>query len=368
MINNLLIGKYEIIREIGRGGAGIVYLAYDRHLRQEVAIKQLSWQMAKKAGNLWHEVHILKDMEHSALPIVFDFFSENKNDYMVMELIKGTTLADYINQNGALKEHEAIFLIRQLFSVIKYLHSFKPPIIYCDLKPANIFVTGDMRIKLIDFGTAFMSHNGRCSVKRAGTPGFSAPELFTADDRHETEDIYSLGAVLYYMLAGKEASVGKNGKVQKSRHIDRGIKQIISCCMQIKPQKRYRDIDRLKLALLRFTYRKTNKISRFMKIIIRLFSAVLIFVMLLLLLLLLVFLHSEAYAAASGFTVFIREQEGYKILIKDGAVYHPDKDIIIEIPIDKLPRGTEMSLKVTLENDEWYRESREFLILLDLTQ
>lgn len=457
-MRKVLVDKYEIIREIGLGGAGRVYLAYDRHLRLEVAVKELAWKAAKEIGTLWHEVDVLKQMEHPALPAVYDFFHDHGCDYMVMEYIRGINLADYVKENGALKQHQAIFLMRKLLSVIEYLHSFNPPIIHRDLKPGNIMLGGDNRIKLVDFGTAFMLYgDGRPIV--SGTPGFTAPELFLAGSGyHENSDIYSLGAIFSFVLTGKVPDARKiPRRIGKPQRISGGVKKIIARCLRANPEKRYQNVYQLKDDLKNFRYFEADQVvKRFIRKGIRLCVPPGLFYMgimmvyreclrfgiplmirhekawgwngdfpityglsagVLLMLGGLYFLlaglgqknnnvrivksiclsdkksvglwgliafgvilaaamRADVHAVANEslansqhmvaeLPIFIRDQDGCKVLIQNGAVYRPQKDIILEIPISQLPPGVGMTLKVVVEGGEWLYESREYLVMVE---
>jgi hypothetical protein len=234
-----LAGKYEIIKEIGQGGAGRVYLAYDTHLRHEVAVKQITHEKARKTGSLWHEVEVLKQMEHPALPTVFDYFSEMGCDYMVLEYVRGSTLTDYVRERGVMKQAQALALMQKLLSALAYLHSFSPPIVYCDLKPDNIILKGNGEVKLVDFGTVFILYSDGKRAIRSGTPGFSAPELLAGRECSESSDIFSLGALLYFLLTGEAPNDKRKGRLSL------GIKGVIARCLHNSPDKRYQNVQQL---------------------------------------------------------------------------------------------------------------------------
>ena len=125
-MNKVLKNRYEIIRKIGQGGAGCVYLAYDRHLRQKVAVKMWSYATfgMNSAHSCWgdensgglHEVDVLKNMQHKAFPVVYDLFREAEYEFMVMEYVQGINLADFIRDNGPLNQKQALVLMKKLIS------------------------------------------------------------------------------------------------------------------------------------------------------------------------------------------------------------------------------------------------------------
>lgn len=266
----LLLDKYEMGKIIGRGGTGNVYEAYDRHLRQVVAVKEIvsGGQDGIKADSLWNEAAILKQLDHPALPKIYDYFGEADCVYMVMEYIRGITLAEYIRENGPLGQSSALMLMWRLLSVFEYLHSFSPPVIYRDLKPSNIMLEEGGRLRLIDFGTAVYRADCRSAgrsagaVIAAGTPGFTAPEWLDGSYRgelRENSDIYSLGAVLYFLLTGREPRLsiarycpwrGSRRPVRRyNKKTSAGIEKIVGRCLHVKPAKRYSGIGQLKSEL-----------------------------------------------------------------------------------------------------------------------
>jgi serine/threonine protein kinase len=149
------------------------------------------------------EARMLNELHHSNLPRVHDFFEVDGKYYLVMDYVDGVTLEDLV-QPAPIDEARVLSWAEQLCSVLGYLHGHNPPIIFRDLKPANIMVSSDGQIKLIDFGIAknFDTRTGlgtQTFVRGAGTPGFAAPEQYGTGSDHQA-DIYSLGATLYCLL------------------------------------------------------------------------------------------------------------------------------------------------------------------------
>ena len=151
------------------------------------------------------EARILHHLRHPNLPRVYDFFEDDGRHYLVMDYIEGQTLEAML-ENGPLSEAQVGEVARTLCEVLAYMHAQRPPVIFRDLKPANVMVETSGHLKLIDFGIAKMfeaSEQNRTHtlIRSAGTPGFAAPEQYGAGT-DERSDIYSLGATLYCCITG----------------------------------------------------------------------------------------------------------------------------------------------------------------------
>jgi serine/threonine-protein kinase len=163
---------------------------------------------------------MLNTLDHTNLPKVIDYFLEKDRYYLVMDYIKGRTVKDYIENNSA--DMETVEKIMyQLCDILEYLHG--QHIIFRDLKPSNIMILPDFKIKLIDFGIArIFKDSKQYDTVIVGTPGFCPPEQYGRGQTDERSDIYSLGANLYYMLTGKvpdlpegRKEIENNGKLTR---------------------------------------------------------------------------------------------------------------------------------------------------------
>ncbi|HHV76673.1 MAG TPA: serine/threonine protein kinase [Syntrophothermus lipocalidus] len=211
----MLEGRYIIVRTLGRGGMGAVYQALDTRLDNiPVAIKEMSTS-AVSHGNVQaaieafkKEASMLVSLRHPALPRVTDFFGGEKDRwYLVMDYIEGQTLKALVEKRGPIPETEVVCWARQICEILDYLHSQEPPIIFRDLKPANIMLTPDGRIKLIDFGIARHFRRDSCADTLAyGSMGFAPPEQYGEHQTGPQSDIYALGATLHYLLTGRDPS------------------------------------------------------------------------------------------------------------------------------------------------------------------
>lgn len=251
-------GRYKIIKVIGRGGMGTVYLAEHYLLGQKWAIKEFHKESQINGGlirqSLLTETNILKKLCHPNLPQIIDVIQTKEKVFLVMEYIEGITLTEIIETWGAQKETQVIKWAKEICDVLIYLHTRTPPIIYCDLKPSNIMVKEDGKIMLIDFGTAqeYYKDNDKCSICW-GTEYFAAPEQFTHDANIDARtDIYAFGMTICALLTGitsfrqiKEEDLSR----QYKKRISEKLMQIIMNCTKENPDDRYQDSFALKLAL-----------------------------------------------------------------------------------------------------------------------
>jgi tetratricopeptide (TPR) repeat protein len=195
---------------------GAVYKAADtRFNNRPVAIKEMSTsglpaarlQEAEEAFG--REAHLLADLLHPNLPRIYDHFTENDRSYLVMDFIEGQTLEEYLAKVGGkpLPIDQVMKWAEQLCDVLNYLHSHQPPIVFRDLKPANVMISDNGHIYLIDFGIARIFKPGKQHDTVAlGSPGYAAPEQYGKAQSTPRSDIYSLGALLHCLLTGVDPS------------------------------------------------------------------------------------------------------------------------------------------------------------------
>lgn len=216
-MNRILKKRYEITDVLGKGGMGAVYKVRDRRRKNEVfAIKELradklTADKAREALSLFQtEARILVRLAHPNIPRVFDYFSFRGSYYIVMEYIPGRTLEQILLARGskAVDERVALAWALQICRALHFLSVQKPrPIVFRDLKPSNIMITHDGRVKLIDFGIArFFKPDKREDTYVYGTPGYAAPEQYGSGQTDVRSDIYSLGATLHHCLTGRGPS------------------------------------------------------------------------------------------------------------------------------------------------------------------
>ncbi|MFP4499218.1 MAG: serine/threonine protein kinase, partial [Vulcanimicrobiota bacterium] len=205
-----LDNRYRLITIIEKGGMGAVYKAMDTRLDNICAIKEMRENFERDEYRIYaiekfkSEALILSKLRHPNIPRVFDYFIEKDRYYLAMDYIEGQTLFRVMHKrkDKRLEEEELVEWTLQLCDVLAYLHNQDPPIIYRDIKPANIMINSEKRIMLIDFGIARI-FNPKSKGTMIGTQGYSPPEQYRGqvDPR---SDIYALGATLHHLITGKD--------------------------------------------------------------------------------------------------------------------------------------------------------------------
>ncbi len=219
--HHILKQRYRVISQIGKGGFGAVYKAMDTQFGNRlVAIKEMSQsgldpqELAKAVDAFKRDALLLAVLTHPNLPRIYEQYPDAGRWYLVMDFIEGQTLEARLDQaSGAMAQPQGLPLPTvlgigiQLCTVLDYLHTRQPPIIFRDLKPANVMLTSHEHIYLIDFGIARHFKPGQARDTIAfGSPGYAAPEQYGRMQTTPRSDIYSLGATLHHMLTGQDPS------------------------------------------------------------------------------------------------------------------------------------------------------------------
>jgi serine/threonine protein kinase, bacterial len=264
--NTVLNGRYEIVRRIGGGGMGAVYLAKDRNLGDAPrAVKEMveshldPAQHEKAIGDFKRESLLLTSLEHPCIPTIYDYFYDEplSRFYLVMKYISGGDLASRMRSavGGRLDEKTVADWGMQVADVLDYLHSRPKPIIYRDLKPANLMIDGNTgRVMLIDFGIARWVTQQEKGVTAVGTMGYAPPELFSGRVQ-PASDVYSLGATMFHLLTGSDPQdnpllifdFSKNPRPRQiTPSISSEMEHILMRCVEYKPEDRYRTANELR--------------------------------------------------------------------------------------------------------------------------
>lgn len=244
-MSTLFNNRYKIIKTIGSGGMGTVYLAESISLGTKWAIKAIE-KKASSNYDLLAEPNILKKLKHPALPRIVDIEQDDDYLYIIEDYIAGDPLDKQLELRKSFDEATVIEWTKQLCEVLIYLHTNKPnPIIYRDMKPSNIIVSSDNKLTLIDFGIAreFKTDSGS-DTSYMGTRGYAAPEQYGTSQTDERTDIYSLGVTIYHLLTGKSPNEPPY-EFKPLRLIDKnfseGIEFIVGKCVQNNPENRYQN-------------------------------------------------------------------------------------------------------------------------------
>jgi len=208
--HTIIGSRYRVVKALGGGGMKLVYLAEDLRLAaRKCALAEMvdtftSVEAQQQAVSAFQrEADMLAQLSNEHIPRVFDRFSEGNHHFLVMEYIDGTTLEDQIKQHGGeLPPDQVVEVALQVLDTLEYLHHLQPPVIYRDLKPSNIMVTGNGQAKLIDFGIA-RHFQPLSNATMIGTQGYAPPEQYRG--KVETRsDIYALGATMHHAISGRD--------------------------------------------------------------------------------------------------------------------------------------------------------------------
>ncbi|GEN30071.1 serine/threonine-protein kinase [Cerasibacillus quisquiliarum] len=247
-IGDIVDKRYEVLKEIGRGGMSVVYLAMDNRLNKSLVIKDIrkrdKFRNEILVNSLVVEANLLKKLDHHALPRIYDIIESSGDIYVVMDYIEGESLKEKMAREGIQDADDVIDWAKQLADVLHYLHTRQPnPIIYRDMKPDNIMLTPDGHIKLIDFGIAReYKEEQSTDTTNLGTKAYAAPEQISGKQTDVRTDIYSLGMTLYHLVTGKTLN-DPPFEVKPIRYwnptLPEGLEYIISVCTQAEPENRY---------------------------------------------------------------------------------------------------------------------------------
>ncbi len=245
--------RYKIIKTLGTGGMGSVYLAHDLEKDMSVSIKEMHKisdpvERAKDIGQFGKEAKFLTKLSHPNLPRLYEFFFEDERPYLVMEYIEGKTLEAIMEENPKpVKEEQILQWAIELCEVLHYLHSQTPQIIFRDLKLSNIMLDKEGKIKLIDFGIA-REFNPRKDTDtiRMGSVGYAPMEQYAKGGQtDERTDIYALGVCLHTLLTKNDPATTPfsfQDVYKYNPSVSRSLNNIIMKALDIKPEKRFQSV------------------------------------------------------------------------------------------------------------------------------
>ncbi len=251
--------RYKVTERVARGAMGTLYAVVDLQSGRRLAAKELL--DSSSAGDerelitqqFLREADLLKTLSHRSIPELHDCFIENEHFYLIMDLIEGITLEEHVLRHGVpgLPEGHVLSIGIGLCDTLSYLHSKIPPIIFRDLKPANIMLTRHNTIMLIDFGIA-QALAGTLRGTSIGTEGYAPPEQYKglADER---SDIFSLGATLHHLISGRDPQLHAPFTFPSLstivKDIDPALQSVIQRALQQEPSMRFDSIDEMKALL-----------------------------------------------------------------------------------------------------------------------
>jgi len=258
-----LEGRYQVLSELGRGGMGIVYQAYDKQLKEQVAIKLLSPLLStdtEALERLTREVSMARRVTHPNVIRIHDIGEVNGLHYVSMEYFGGTNLKEHLKRSGPLSLLNAYQIVSQMCDGLEAAHS--QGVVHRDLKSQNVMVGPSGQVKIIDFGLARSVHlEGMTATGLImGTPEYMAPEQVAGKHVDERADIYALGVILFEMLTGRVPFTGDSAIAvgfqqlkdpppsprSINPQIPEEVERIILKALEKNPIQRYRTVDDLR--------------------------------------------------------------------------------------------------------------------------
>jgi outer membrane protein assembly factor BamB len=262
----VLQGRYQMIKVIGRGGMGAVYQVRDMRFKaanrlcalKEMIISTGDLEERRRAAQRFErEASMLATLSHQSIPKIYDYFTQDDRNYLVLEFIDGKDLERVLGMTRAVPlpaQHVVEWAI-QVCDVLSYLHHHDPPIVFRDMKPSNIMVRPSNRIVLIDFGIARRVDVGPKGTM-IGTEGYSPPEQYRGVASPQG-DIYALGATLHHLLTRRDPRLhppftfSEEPPSRLNSTVSKELEDVITKALEYEPLARYADADEMKEALIR---------------------------------------------------------------------------------------------------------------------
>ena len=273
-IGMLIADRYEILEKVGTGGMADVYKSKDHTLNRYVAVKVLKQEFSENANFVSKfrvEAQAAAGLMHPNIVNVYDVGEEKGIYYIVMELVDGITLKNYIGKKGNLGYKEAVTIALQVSMGLEAAH--RNHIIHRDIKPQNIIISREGKVKVTDFGIAKAATSDTITSNVMGSVHYTSPEQARGGFSDEKSDVYSLGVTLYEMLTGEVPFDGESTVAIAIRHIQEpmpsprklnpdipySVEQIVLKCCEKSPDRRYQNMQ--ELASLRVQRLKSRSAS-----------------------------------------------------------------------------------------------------------
>ena len=270
MSETLLNGRYALIAQQGSGGMSVIYRAVDRMLQRNVAVKILRPSLTTDPAFLEkfrNEARSIANLSHPNIVTVFDVGSDGSTHYIVMELVDGQDLKKVIKATGAMPLEKVIDITLQICAGIGYAH--RSGIVHADIKPQNILLTRDEKVKVTDFGIAQALSDTQPQQRAEvvwGSPHYFSPEQAKGEQPSARSDVYSIGIVMFEMLTGRLPFTGTNQQELAMAHIREriplviefnpsvppGLAELIKQAMAKEPAERFRDADQFGLRIKQY--------------------------------------------------------------------------------------------------------------------
>ncbi len=242
-----VVGRFELIRELGKGGFGVVWEARDRQLGRRVAFKAVraGGRRDLREERLLREAEAAARLSHPNIVTLHDVGRTEQGPYLVLEMLEGETLSRRLARSrGRLPAREALHVGIEVARGVAHAHAHG--VVHRDLKPANVFLCEDGRVKVLDFG---MAHAFGHKHVQGGTPGYMAPEQLEAGPEDERTDVFAIGAMLFEMLTGRVPYPPRAGQPPASAEAERelaataapALREAVVRMLERDPARRPRD-------------------------------------------------------------------------------------------------------------------------------
>lgn len=247
--------RYYLIRVIKTGGQAVIFEAIDDSANRSYAIKEIVLpQDPERAGEAFQrcalEARLLATLSHPGIPRFYSCLIERGRIYIVMDLVRGIDLEDFVRQRGSLSERVVLSIASQACDVLHYLHTQETPVIFRDVKPSNIMYDSSGLVSMIDFGIARLTNSQRGHIM--GTPGYAPPEQYRGDVS-PASDIYALGATMHHLLSGRDPRGQKPFDFpdlkQLAPHISDQTAAIVHHALHIAPHERFFNVLEMRTAI-----------------------------------------------------------------------------------------------------------------------
>ena len=252
-----IVGRYELLRPLGAGGMGEVFLARDHALDRLVAIKRVNADNAAAARSVLHEARIVAALDHPNIATVYDVVEHRGQPHVVMEYVEGPTLQARLN-GGPVSEGEVVNYGRQISDALAYAHARN--VVHCDIKPSNVMLTAADVPKVLDFGIARRDTPSGAGVTTTasirGTPAYMAPEVMSGTAQSYQSDVFSLGVLLYELAVGRrpfehreKSAIPPQAIEALSSKVSRELTSVILRAIDPNPARRFQGAEELRISL-----------------------------------------------------------------------------------------------------------------------
>jgi eukaryotic-like serine/threonine-protein kinase len=263
------LGKYSIVEVLGKGAMGVVYKAFDPHIRRTVALKVIRKeiidddQAATLIARFKNEAQAAGRLTHPGIVAVYEYGEDEAVAYIGMEYVQGKGLREYFQRGTRFGLGDVVSIMTQLLDALEYAH--EQGVIHRDIKPANIIIMGNGKLKVADFGIAHLDSSKLTHLGTImGTPGYMAPEQYGSSAVDRRADVFSAGVVLYQLLTGVKPFTGTTETIAYKTcyepHLDPSkvsaelastrFDAVVSKALAKKPEERYRGANELRGAIM----------------------------------------------------------------------------------------------------------------------